>query len=144
MTRIPLFGLLVAGLALGRVQATRAEAKPEDGPPKVVVHVNVSEPGLQGAGLKNASNILNEAPDTHVEAVRHGAGTGLVEKVRTDHAEAIEALIRKGVKFMACENTMRQKSICKENLLTEVSTVPSEAVEIVREQQKDGYAYFKP
>ena len=45
---------------------------------------------------------------------------------------------------VACENTMRQKSIRKEDLLPNVGTVPSGAVEVVRKQQRDGYAYFKP
>ena len=110
----------------------------------MVVHVNVPEPGTQGAGLKNVTNILKEAPDTQVEVVCHGAGIGLVEKARTDHAEAVEALAKKGVKFVACENTMRRNSIRKEDLLPGVGTVPSGAVEVIRKQQKDGYAYFKP
>ena len=143
MTRMTLFGVM-AGLALGATQATWADDTPEGGPLKVVVHVNVPESGTQGAGLKNVTNILKEAPDTQVEVVCHGAGIGLVEKARTDHAEAVEALVKKGVKFVACENTMRQKSIRKEDLLPGVGTVPSGAVEVVRKQQKDGFAYFKP
>jgi len=111
---------------------------------RVVVHVNFPESGTQGAGLKNVTNILKEAPDTQVEVVCHGAGIGLVEKARTDHAEAVEALVKKGVKFVACENTMRKNSIRKEDLLPGVGTVPSGAVEVVRKQQRDGYAYFKP
>ena len=67
-----------------------------------------------------------------------------MERARTDHAEAVAALIEKGVKFVACENTMRQKSIRKEDLLPGVGTVPSGAVEVVRKQQRDGFAYFKP
>jgi uncharacterized protein len=143
MTRMTLFGL-VAGLALGTTQATWAGDSPEGGPLNVVVHVNVPESGTQGAGLKNVTNILKEAPDAQVEVVCHGAGLGLVEKAHTDHAEAVEALIKKGVKFVACENTMRQKSIRREDLLPGVGTVPSGAVEVVRKQQKDGFGYFKP
>ncbi len=143
MNRMTLLGMMAA-LALGATQATWADDKPEDGPLKVVVHVNVPESGVQGAGLKNVTNMLKEAPDTQVEVVCHGAGIGLVEKARTDHAEAVEALIKKGVRFVACENTMRQKSVRKEDLLPGVGTVPSGAVEVVRKQQKDGYAYFKP
>jgi uncharacterized protein len=143
MTRMTLFGL-IAGLALGTTQVTWAGDTTEGGSLKVVVHVNVPESGVQGAGLKNVTNVLKEAPDTQVEVVCHGAGIGLVEKARTDHAEAVEALLGKGVKFVACENTMRLRSIKKEDLLPGVGTVPLGAVEVVRKQQKDGYAYFKP
>jgi intracellular sulfur oxidation DsrE/DsrF family protein len=140
MKRILWIGLLLAGLNLGWDRGAWAS----EGPLKVVVHVNFPEAGTQGAGLKNVTNILKDAPDTLVEVVCHGAGIGLVEKARTDHAEAVEAVIKKGVKFVACENTMRSKSIKKEDLLPGVGTVPSGAVEVVRKQQKDGYAYFKP
>lgn len=144
MTWMARFGLMAAVLAVGLAQATWADEKPEGGPLKVVVHVNFPESGTQGAGLKNVANLLKEAPDTMVEVVCHGAGIGLVEKTRTDHAEAVESLIKKGVRFVACENTMRHKSIRKEDLLPGVGTVPSGAVEVVRKQQKDGFAYFKP
>lgn len=144
MTRMAQIGLMMASAFLAMTLATRVDGQAEDGPLKVVVHINVPESGIQGAGLKNVANILKEAPDTLVEVVCHGAGIGLLEKARTDHAEAVEALIKKGVKFVACENTMRQKSIRKEDLLSGVGTVPSGAVEVVRKQQKDGYAYFKP
>jgi len=138
-----LAAVTIIGLGLlGSVSQARAEAP--SGPTRVVVHVNFPESGAQGAGLKNVANILKEAPDTQVEVVCHGAGIGLVEKARTDHAEAVLALIEKGVRFVACENTMRQKSIRKDDLLPGVGTVPSGAFEVVRRQQRDGYAYFKP
>jgi len=114
------------------------------GPLKVVVHINFPESGRQGHGLKNVTNVLKEAPDAQVEVVCHGAGIGLVEKTRTEHAEIVQGLIKKGVKFVACENTMRQKTIRKEDLLPGVGTVPSGAVEVIRKQQQDGFAYFKP
>lgn len=131
-------------MAFGSVEAVQAENQPEAGPLKVVVHINVPESGIQGAGLKNLTNILKGAPDTQVEVVCHGAGIGLVEKARTDHTEAVAALVKQGVRFVACENTMRQKSIRKEDLLPGVGTVPSGALEVIRKQQRDGFAYFKP
>lgn len=144
MNRMTLNGMLAACLALGMAPSIRAGDGPEGGPLKVVVHINFPESGTQGAGLKNVTNILKEAPDTQVEVVCHGAGINLVEKARTDHAEVVEALLEKGVRFVACENTMRQKSIRKEDLLPGVGTVPSGAVEVVRKQRREGYAYFKP
>jgi uncharacterized protein len=146
MSGIMRIGLLGAVMGLGMTQAVRAGDGPgsESEPLKVVVHVNFPDGGRQGHGLKNVANVLREAPDARVEVVCHGGGIGLVEEARTEHAEAVAALIKEGVKFVACENTMRQKSIRKEDLLPGVGTVPSGAVEVVRKQQKEGYAYFKP
>lgn len=139
--RMASFGAVAA---LGLAQAVRADDRSDGGPLKVVVHVNVPEAGTQGAGLKNVTNLLKEALDTQVEVVCHGAGIGLVEKARSDHAEAVEALVKKVVTFVACENTMRQESIRKEDPLPGVGTVPSGAVEVIRRRQEDGLAYFKP
>lgn len=133
--------LMVLGLGL---PVDPARSEDPSGPLKVVVHINFPESGRQGHGLKNVTNVLKEAPDAQVEVVCHGAGIGLVETTRTEHAEVVQGLIKKGVKFVACENTMRQKTIRKEDLLPGVGTVPSGAVEVIRKQQQDGFAYFKP
>ena len=55
----------------------------------------------------------------------------------------MEQLRKEVVRLAACENTMRDKSIPKENLLLGVTTVSSGAVEVIRKQQ-EGYGYFKP
>ena len=47
------------------------------------------------------------------------------------------------VSFAACENTMRDKSIAKDDLLAGAATVRSGAVEVIRKQQ-EGFSYFKP
>lgn len=143
MNRMAMIGLL-AVVGLGAAEVAWSGVTLDGGPLKVVVHINVPEPGTQGAGLKNITNILKEAPDSQLEVVCHGAGIGLIEKARTDHAQVIEVLMKAGVKFVACENTMRQKSIREEDILPGVGTVPSGAVEVIRKQQRDGYAYFKP
>lgn len=137
--------ILSMGVALAMAATLPATSSlAGDGPLKVVVHVNFPESGTQGAGLRSVGNILKEEPDARIEVVCHAAGIGLVEKSRSEHAEAVEALIKKGVTFVACENTMRQKSIKKEDLLPGVGTVPSGALEVVRKQHKDGFSYFKP
>ena len=114
---------------------------------KVVVHVNFAQTTHQGLGLKNIENILKAASDqevkAEVEVVCHGEGIRLVEKARTELAGEVAALGNQGVRFVACENTMRQRSLGPADLLPGVGTVPSGAYEVVRKQQ-DGYAYFKP
>ena len=75
--------------------------------------------------------------------VCHGAGIDLLVKEKSQHADEVERLIKEKVRFAACENTLRDKSIPKENLLPGVTTVPSGAVEVIRKQQ-EGYGYFKP
>lgn len=73
----------------------------------------------------------------------HGGGIGLLVKDKSEHADEVARLIKVGVRFAACENTLRDKLIPKENLLPGVTTVPSGAVEVIRKQQ-EGYGYFRP
>ena len=117
MTRMKAFGLLAASFALTMTTASRAEDTSDAEPLKVVVHVNMSDPGTQGAGLRNVGNILKEEPTAKVEVVCHAAGIGLVVKTRSDHSDAVATLLKKGVTFVACENTMRQNAIRKDDLL---------------------------
>ncbi len=110
---------------------------------KAVVHINFTDGERQKHGLKNVANILNESKDAEVEVVCHGGGIGLLVKDESQHADEVARLIKEGVRFAACENTLRDRSIPKESLLPGVATVPSGVVEVIRKQQ-EGYGYFKP
>ena len=111
---------------------------------KAVVHINFADSERQKHGLKNVSNILKEVKgEAEIVVVCHGGGIGLLVKDKSQHADEVARLIKERVRFAACENTMRDKSIPKDNLLPGVTTVPSGAVEVIRKQQ-EGYGYFKP
>lgn len=125
-----------------------SQARGQDGSPKAeaikaVVHMNFGDADRQGKGLKNIDNILQAAPRTEIEVVCHGDGIGLVVQKQSKHVDQIQSLVKQGVRFVGCENTMKQKAISREELLSGVSTVPSGAVEILQKQQS-GFAYFKP
>ena len=87
--------------------------------------------------------LLRYAGHEAVSVTGHGGGIGLLVKDMTDHADDVARLIKEGVRFAACENTLRDQSIPKENLLPDVTTVASGAVEVIRKQE-EGFGYFKP
>ncbi len=142
-------GFLVMGLAamLASQPARGVGGTEQDGPLKAVVHVNFAQTTHQKIGLKNVENILKtagaEGIKAEIEVVCHGEGIRLVEKARTELADEVAAMANQGVRFVACENTMRERSLGREDLLPNVGTVPSGAFEIVI-RQRDGYSYFKP
>ncbi len=145
-------GAAILGFVLTAGSSARSdESTAASRPLRVVVHVNFADDGRQGGGLKNVENILKAADAAgvgtaaglEIEVVCHADGINLLEKSATKHAASIEALLKKGVRFAACENTMRQRSIQREDLLPGVTTVPSGAFEVVR-RQHEGYSYFKP
>lgn len=141
----PLSALLA--LAPGPTRPSPASADDTPAAPEVVravVHVNFADPERQAKGLKNIANILKEVGDAaQLEVVAHGAGIDLLVASRTKHAEKVKDLQGRGVRFVACQNTLAEKSIPEGDLLEGVGTVPSGAVEVIRRQQQ-GYAYFRP
>lgn len=110
---------------------------------KAVIHVNFDDSERQHNALGNIENILKSEPKAELEVVCHGAGITLVQKSKAKHAEQVQALMQQGVRFDACENTMKKKSIPQDDLLPGARTVASGAVEIIRKQQQ-GYSYFRP
>ncbi len=110
---------------------------------KAVVHINFGDVDRQEKGLENIKNILLDVEDAQIEVVCHGEGIVLVAKKQAKHSDLVHALMKKGVRFVACENTMKKKSLNKEDLLNGTTTVPSGAVEVIRKQSQ-GYGYFRP
>lgn len=109
---------------------------------KAVFHVNFGDAERQKHGLNNIENILKEAADSQIEVVCHGEGITLVEK-KSKLADSVQSLAKKGIRFVACENTMKKKSLGKDDLVAGTTTVPSGAVEVIR-KQGEGFAYFRP
>lgn len=140
-----LLALLTATLACAVVAgaATTNQDKGATAMLKAVVHVNFADPDRQEDALGNIENILKAVPTAQMEVVCHGKGIKLVVTKQSRHAEKMQALMKQGVHFVACENTMKKKAIEKDALVTGVTTVPSGAVEVLRKQQ-DGYGYFRP
>jgi uncharacterized protein len=137
----------VAAVVLATVPARGVGGAQAEGAVKAVVHVNFAQSTHQAQGLKNVENILKTAADqgitAEIEVVCHADGIRLVHRVQTELATEVASLTAQGVRFVACQNTMRQRSMTEADLLPNVGMVPSGAFEVVRKQQ-DGFAYFKP
>lgn len=155
-------GLILGPLAAATLSPTRADldakanvdvpdargAEPAAPVVRGVLHANFEDPERQGRGLKNLANVLKAleaegAPAPELLVVAHGPGIDLVVSETTRHAEAVAALLEKGVRFVACQNTMRERDLAPGDLLPGVGTVPAGALEVMR-RQNGGYAYFRP
>ena len=55
----------------------------------------------------------------------------------------MRALADKGVKFIICGNSLRNRQIA-EDLLPDIITVVPQGVSYIVERQGEGYAYIKP
>ena len=109
---------------------------------KVVFHLTTSDTLAHKSLMKQCHNFLTAAPKARIEVVCHNNGIALLQQSATKQAEQISALSAKGVDFVACENTMRERKIKREELVTTCRTVPAGVVEVVLKQE-EGWSYIK-
>ena len=126
---------------------TAAQAQSEPGVEttkklKVVFHLTSGDTLAQKALAKQLTNFLVAAPNAKLEVVCHNNGITFLQTALTKQGDKIRSLKAKGVDFVACENTMRERKIKREELVSECRTVPAGVVEVVLKQDK-GWAYIK-
>lgn len=111
---------------------------------RVVWQVTAKTPEQWDAMQLNVENFRESvgAANSEVTIIAHGSGIGMVQTSNAAQAERIKKLIAEGVKFKACENTLKRKKISKEEIMPGVGFVDSGVAEVVR-LQTDGWAYIK-
>ena len=137
--------LILLFSALVTITSTSAQSKPssENQKHKVVFQMNSNDPESQKGLIQNIQNIKKEwGAAVMIEVVAHGPGIALVMTEKSAAAQDVAKMIKSGVIFVACENTMAKKNITKADLIENVGTVPSGIVEIIIKQQQ-GWSYIK-
>jgi hypothetical protein len=129
--------LLLGALAMPAVSAADDKAK-------LVIQVSENDPALWNLALNNAKNIQKDIGKDKVdlEIVAYGPGINML-KAESEVANRVDEAIGSGVQVMACENTMRNQKLSKDDMNAKVGYVPSGVVEIMQRQQH-GYAYLRP
>jgi intracellular sulfur oxidation DsrE/DsrF family protein len=137
-----LYCLFVAILLSTTVRAQSEPSVVTNQKLKVVFHLTGNDTLVHKALAKQLANFLVAAPKAKIEVVCHNNGISFLQISTTKQAEKIRALKAMGIDFVACENTMRERKIKREELVSECRTVPSGVVEVVLKQHK-GWAYIK-
>jgi intracellular sulfur oxidation DsrE/DsrF family protein len=119
-----------------------AQIKPKDH--KIVFQfTNANDTLQQKAFVKQLENITAHWPNAKYEVVVYNQGVELVMKNNTKYQARLQSLKAKGVKFVVCENTLKNRKISKDafpEIL--VGFVPAGIAEIV-EKQEEGWSYIK-
>lgn len=137
------FSLLPLLISLLTVSATSAQTIEVDNTPyKIVMQLTSADTAVHRSIIKQIHNALSAAPKSKIEVVCHNQGISFLMASKTLQAEKIRELKTQGVVFAACENTMRDRKIKREELLPEAITVPAGVIEIVKKQRKN-WAYLK-
>ncbi|MGB4959285.1 MAG: DsrE family protein [Saprospiraceae bacterium] len=110
---------------------------------KIVFQMVSKDTSDHSAMIRQLYNIHKLAPGTKLEVVCHGPGLNFIHKDKSLVLDKLKDLsVNYKVDFVACEFTMQQKNISKEQLLDECRTVPGGIMEIVSKQEK-GWSYIK-
>jgi uncharacterized protein len=118
------------------------------GPQKVVYHFGTNNPQTNIVGLKNIQNHLNAVEKNKLQAVAliNAGGWEMVTKGKAtpEMIEKMNSLIKQGVVFKICRNTMREKKINPDtDLVIKMEIVPAGVAELVK-LQDEGFRYIKP
>lgn len=136
---------LSAMLALFAWNAAGAAARPDNAAGyRVVLQVTADSAEQWNGLLGNIENLRRALGDElrDVEVVAHGPGLGLVLRTNAAQVARMETLSSQGVRFFACENTLKRRSLSKADLLPYVGTVDSGVAQVVRRQQQ-GWQYIR-
>jgi len=134
-----LFNLTMTTVNQSRLSHSRIMDEREH---KVIMQVSSLGAGEQQVIVSQINNLLNSLPKATVKVVFHSQGLPLVVAKESKVALEVASLLKRGVIFDACENTMERKGITKEDLLPRITTVPSAIAEFVLKQE-EGWIYVK-
>lgn len=109
---------------------------------KIVFQLTTSDTLAHKALMKQLVNIKTVAPDTKIEVVCHGPGLDLLLSNKTIVHEKIKTAKEKGVEFIACEFSLKERKLDKSTIIPEAGFVPAGIIEIVIKQEQ-GWTYIK-
>ncbi len=138
MNRKILFALIVLSFSV----FTQAQTSKQSGQHRVVFQLTTDDTVVHKGLLRQLNNVLTAAPGATLEVVCHGPGINFLMKDKTIVHEKIQEMKSRGVQFAACENTLKEKNISKDQIIAEAFFVPSALVEIVTKQEA-GWSYIK-
>lgn len=135
---------LAAALALCVAATPPARAQAAMPANKLVMQVSDADPGKWNLALNKAKNVQSDlgAGNVAIEIVAYGPGIGML-KAESVVGNRVRDALAAGVKVVACENTMTNQKLTKDDMLAGIGYVPAGVTELMQRQQQ-GWAYIRP
>ena len=110
---------------------------------RIVVELDYPGVAQYGVAINNIENLLKAfgKEPTEIEIVCHGAGIDLLFSHENKLSSRIQKLQKSGVKFAACNNTLKGRKIGKDRIFPFVTVVDSGTAEVIRKQEV-GWSYL--
>jgi len=138
---------LVAGLVLAPASPYAQSAPPQAQKAeryKVVLQVSDNDPAKWNLALNNARNIQADLgrQNVDVEIVAYGPGLAML-KSDSKVADRLAQALDQGIGLLACENTMRNAKVQRDDMYGGIGYVDAGVVHIMK-RQREGWAYVRP
>jgi intracellular sulfur oxidation DsrE/DsrF family protein len=120
-----------------------AQNSPTNGQHRIVMQLS-SNDTLTWKGLMNNLRNLKEGwgEKLTIEVITHGPGIEMLMKHKTTQLLNIQNMKSLGILFYACENTMKEKKIAKDEIIAESEFVKMGIGQIII-RQEEGWSYIK-
>jgi intracellular sulfur oxidation DsrE/DsrF family protein len=109
---------------------------------KIIFQLTYGDAGVHQKFIRQLNNILQAAPNAKIEVVTHGMGIDLLKLEQNTFEDELLELSKKGIHFVICENTLKQRGMHKNQFLPLAGFVPSAILELVQKQE-NGWIYIK-
>lgn len=111
---------------------------------KVIYHVTTDDQRMWNQSLNNIRQIQKVLgkENVEIELVVNGWGIGMLQ-MESAVGNRVDEAVANGVKVVACESTMTDRKLSKDDMLKSIGYVPGGVIEAIQ-KQKQGWAYLKP
>ncbi|HZE62166.1 MAG TPA: hypothetical protein VE085_16635 [Burkholderiales bacterium] len=118
--------------------------KPAAGKQRVIFQVSDNDPGKWQLALNNARNVQADLGEENVEIeiVAYGPGLNML-KAESKVAGGLAGALDNNVGLIACENTMQNTKVPRDDMYGGVAFVMAGVTHIMK-RQREGWAYIRP
>ena len=109
---------------------------------KIVFQLTSADTNVHKMLVRQLGNVLAAAPNSKIEVVCHGPGITMLTTRQTIVHPKVSELKGKGIDFVVCENTLKEKKVTKEEIIPEAAFVKAGIIEIVKKQE-EGWSYIR-
>ncbi len=111
---------------------------------KVIFQVTDDDPQKWYLTLSNAKNVQQVLgkENVQIEVLVWGPGLGMVV-LETEMANEIDEAVGRGVKIIACENTMIGRHLTRADMYPSISYVKTGVLHLMK-RERQGWAYIRP
>ena len=111
---------------------------------RLVIQVSDNDPVKWGLALNNARTVQAELgkDNVQIEIVAYGPGLEML-KAESKVADRLAGALDENVGLIACENTMTNTRVTKEDMYSGIAYVKAGVTHLMKRQQQ-GWAYIRP